>query len=64
MTEIIWTNCEDELPPHDMRVIVKAYGEYMKFHWNEGLNKIVTNKTDWTPYTPEKWEFLNNDKQN
>ena len=59
MEKINWTNCGDEMPPDGMRVIIKAYGEYMKFNWCSHLTRVATNRTRWTEYTPEKWEELN-----
>ena len=34
--------------------------EHMKFVWDaDMLNHIASSKTNWTPYTPEKWKELN-----
>ena len=60
MIEITWTNCADEMPPDGMRVIILAFGEYMKMTWCGELSRVASNKTEWTPYTDEKWEELNN----
>lgn len=60
MTQIHWTKCSERMPPDGMRVIIQAYGEYMKFAWDEKvLNTVATCNTSWTPYTVEKWKELN-----
>jgi len=58
--EITWTNCAEQVPPNGLRVIIHAYGEYMKFVWDaDMLNHIASSKTNWTPYIEEKWKELN-----
>jgi len=68
---IEWTNCSERMPPDDTKLIVtlteifrkKGY-EYNIWPSNELKSELIDRKswvphTYWTPFTQEKWEFLN-----
>jgi len=66
---IEWTLCSERMPPRTYaeKVILRGYtGEYLMFMSSEDCNLLLPNydktnrtKCSWTPYNPEKWEFLN-----
>jgi hypothetical protein len=63
MTEIIWTNCADEMPPNDeIRVIMWIYDGCFVYagNWFTKYERtLIADQAKWTLYTDEKWEELN-----
>jgi hypothetical protein len=69
---IEWTNCSEQMPPDNAKLIVtlsdtfrtKGY-EYNIWQSDELKKELMDRKfrwashTLWTPFTQEKWEFLN-----
>lgn len=69
MTEIIWANCAERMPPDDSKVIAVVgysvsqkpnlvFGSLVKseyLRWKSFGDAPVL----WTEFTPEKWEYLN-----
>ena len=63
MTEITWTNCAEKMPPDDIgTVIMNDINGCLLFKaLRPILPKELSDKLRWTPYTPEKWDHLNNE---
>ena len=72
MTKIIWTNCAEQMPPPTSKIIYYSLaGEYVISY---AITYIFTlllfyklfgdsiNEAQWTIYTSEKWEELNNER--
>ena len=66
--QITWTNCADKMPPDENIKIIAIFlpsGKHM-INYGHILNsvlRIINRNTEhnwkWTPYTQEKWEYLN-----
>jgi len=63
--QITWTNCGDELPPHE-EIIIRYQLDAPKLFDGSKLTDSfarifsdLLKKTVWTRFTQEKWEFLN-----
>lgn len=60
--QITWTNCADEMPPETTRVILRPKEFPIA---TTGLSYFLVNNTEdrrfweWTEFTKEKWEKLN-----
>ena len=61
---IEWTLCSERMPQNNpnITVIVRRH-DAIEFYFKQSAN-ILRNlddrtKWEWTPYTKEKWEFLN-----
>jgi len=60
---IVWRNCADEMPlnNHDIKLIAK--GAVIRevnagfLHWR--IPHYERHKIEWTEYTKEKWDYLN-----
>lgn len=67
--QIAWTNCAEQIPPDDEQVksiVSPPYGQRCYIGNGCLLNSIVNRVANpngymWTPYTPEKWRYLNNE---
>jgi len=60
--QITWTNCEDEMPPDDHLICKDADGDSHITHGllvKEYYDDYVVSNMQWTPFTQEKWECLN-----
>ena len=59
---IEWTNCSERMPPQRMVVIIRNY-EHKNYSsvlsGAESQNFGCDQNDEWTPFTQEKWEFLN-----
>ncbi len=64
MTEIIWTNCADEMPTDDKtRIIVWIYEGCIIDHgtwFARYARTLIEDQAKWAIFTPEKWKELNN----
>ena len=63
--QITWINCADEMPPDDdSEIIIGRVDDPAviltpanEIYYDMDSNK--RNEWQWTPHTPEKWEYLN-----
>ena len=64
MTQITWTKCSERMPPDDVKmVMLRNYKEpkYISklYAFRLPILKLLREKYEWTPYTPEAWKELN-----
>ena len=62
---IEWTNCMERFPPHEQVIIRYQQGAAKLFDGTkitDSFARLFPNllrDAVWTPFTKEKWEFLN-----
>lgn len=58
---IPWTKCSERMPPDEIgTVIMRNIGGCLLFKaLHPRLPKDLSDRLEWTPYTPEAWKELN-----
>ena len=64
MTEITWTNCAEKMPPNDsdLGLILRdsvGTNRTTGICVNYDYGFVIDLDAEWTIYTGEKWEYLN-----